>query len=135
MSLQDLNWLAIIIGGVLYFVLGALWYSPLLFAKPFMKYRVKPGEQLDGGQPTEYLITLVNALITAVAVAIVVRLAEASTPVDGAAVGLLLAIGIAATTSLTYTIFSGPHKGLWLIYSGYKVVGFMIMGALFAVWK
>ena len=34
MSLADVNFLAVGIATVLAFALGALWYSPVLFAKP-----------------------------------------------------------------------------------------------------
>ena len=36
-AFQNLNWLAIIAGAVSAFVLGGLWYSPLLFAERWMK--------------------------------------------------------------------------------------------------
>jgi Protein of unknown function (DUF1761) len=129
-----LNIPAVIVAGVLYFLFGALWYSPLLFAKPFMRFRNATAAELSG-PPTDYLITLVNAVIAAFVVAIVIRLAQAATFVDGLGVGLMLAVGLVMTTSLTFTIFSGPHKGLWVIYSGYKLVGFGIMGILLALWR
>ena len=36
-AFHNLNWLAIIVAAVSAFVLGGLWYSPLLFAKRWMK--------------------------------------------------------------------------------------------------
>ena len=36
-AFQNLNWLAIIVAAVSAFVLGGLWYSPLIFAKRWMK--------------------------------------------------------------------------------------------------
>jgi hypothetical protein len=35
--LGELNWLAVLIGAAIYFVLGALWYSPMLFARPWQR--------------------------------------------------------------------------------------------------
>lgn len=132
MDLSTLNWLAIIIAGVAYFFLGALWYSPLLLGNLFIRYR---GEIDEGGQPLEYLLTLVSGLVAAAALAVIVRLAGAATFVDGLGVGLLAAVGFALTTNLTFTIFSGPHKMLWAIYSGYKLVGFGLMGVILALWR
>jgi hypothetical protein len=37
MESVDLNWLAIIVATVVVFIGGALWYSPLLFVKPWMR--------------------------------------------------------------------------------------------------
>jgi hypothetical protein len=132
MDLATLNWLAIIVSGVAYFFLGALWYSPLLLGKLFLRYR---GEIGEGGQPIEYLLTLVNGLVAAAVLAIIVRLADAATLVDGLGMGLLVAVGFVLTTSLTFTIFSGPHKMLWVIYSGYKLVGFVLMGVILTLWR
>jgi Protein of unknown function (DUF1761) len=134
--LSSLNWLAVIVAGVLYFVLGALWYSPLLFASPFMRFRGMTREQLQSeGNPAEYLITLVNSLIVAVVMGVLARLLGSTTLVDGLGLGLLCAVGFALTTSLTFTIFSGPHKGLWVIYAGYKLVGFVVVGLLITLWR
>lgn len=138
MVLENLNWIAVIVSAVVYFVLGAVWYSPLLFANQFLKYRGLTKEQIQssgGGNPVEYLFVLVTNLVLAFVVAIIVRLAGAATFVDGAAVGLMLVLGIAAISTLTYTIFSGPHRGLWVIYTGYQAVGFVIMRVILALWR
>jgi hypothetical protein len=136
MTLDGINWLAAIVAGAIYFGIGALWYSPLLFANLFMKYRGLTREQIQGsGQPTDYLIALVSDLVAALGLAVFVRLTNAATLVDGLAVGIVVALVFASTSSLKYTIFSGPHKALWLIYSGYQLVGFAVMGVILALWK
>jgi hypothetical protein len=136
MTLEGINWLAAIVAGAIYFGLGALWYSPLLFAKPFIKYRGMTSEEIQkSGKPTDYLMALISDLVTALGLAIFVKLANATTLVDGLVVGIVVALVFASTSSLKYTIFSGPHKGLWVIYSGYQLVGFASMGVILALWK
>jgi hypothetical protein len=133
MTLEGINWLAVIVSTIVYFGLGALWYSPLLFANLFMKYRGAVPEELQG-PPIEYLFTLIGNLIMVVVLAIIVRLAGATALLDGVLVGVLVALGFAATSTFIYTIFAGPHKALWAIYSGYQLVAFAIAGAILAVW-
>lgn len=58
-----MNWLAVIVAAVVYFILGALWYSPLLFAGPFLKYRGLSAEELDGGNSADYLLVFIGALV------------------------------------------------------------------------
>jgi hypothetical protein len=137
MTLQGINWLAVIVAGAIYFALGALWYSPFLFANLFMKYRGMTREQMQtsGGNPLDYGLALVTDLIAAVALAVFVKLAGAAALTDGLAVGIVVASGFAATSTLKYTIFSGPHKALWAIYTGYQLVGFAVMGIILALWK
>jgi hypothetical protein len=137
MSLEGINWLAVIVSAVAYFILGALWYSPLLFAKPFIRYRFGEAgmpKNSESGQPLEYLFTFLIELVAAVVLAIFVKMAGAVTLLDGVAVGLVAAVGFAASTSFVYTIFSGPHKMLWVINTGYVLVAFAIMGAILALW-
>lgn len=134
MILDNINGLAVIAAGILYFVLGALWYSPLLFAAPFIKYRGLKPEEMNGA-PIDYLMTLVGALIVALVLAIFVNALGAATFVDGVGVGLLAALGVAAPSTLTYNTFSGPHKMLWLIFTGYQGVAFALMGVILALWR
>lgn len=135
MSLENMNWLAVIVAAVVYFILGALWYSPLLFAAPFLKYRGLSAEELNGGNSADYLLVFVGALAAAAALALFVGAAGASSLLDGALVGIVAAAGLALTSTLTYTTFSGPHRMLWVLYSGYQLVGFALMGILLALWK
>jgi hypothetical protein len=136
MTLEGINWLAAIVAGALYFGLGALWYSPLLFANLFMKYRGMTSEQIQAsGRPTDYLLALITDLVAAIVLAVFVNTVNVTTLVDGLGIGLVVALGFAATSALKYTIFSGPHKGLWLIYSGYQMVGFAVMGVILALWQ
>lgn len=36
-ALSDLNWLAVIVGAVIYFAIGAVWFTPILFARPWQR--------------------------------------------------------------------------------------------------
>jgi hypothetical protein len=135
MALENLNWLAIIVAGVAYFIIGAIWYSPVLFANLFMKYRGLTREEIQAsGQPSDYLLTLVGDLVSALVLAIVLQLAQPASVTDGIAVGLLTALGFALPSALIYTVFAGPHKMLWVIYSGYQLVGFAVMGIILTLW-
>src|SRR5450432_2523556 len=35
---NHINWLSVLVGGLAYFFLGALWYSPVLFSKKWQSY-------------------------------------------------------------------------------------------------
>jgi Na+/glutamate symporter len=46
MSQVDVNYLAILVCGVVFMVLGALWYSPILFGKKWMTFIGKSEEEI-----------------------------------------------------------------------------------------
>ena len=55
--------------------------------------------------------------------------------IDGALVGLLLGVGIAAGSSLSHRIFAGHGFGVWVIEVGNDIVNLGLAGYLLAIFK
>ena len=55
--------------------------------------------------------------------------------IDGALVGLLLGVGIAAGSSLSHRIFAGHGFGVWVIEVGNDIVNLGLAGYLLAIIK
>ena len=47
-AFSNLNWLAIVVAAVSSFALGSLWYSALMFQKPWMKANNFTDESIEG---------------------------------------------------------------------------------------
>ena len=62
--------------------------------------------------------------------------AEARRPIGGrrARIGVTLALTLIATMAMNYG-FEARSISLWLINSGYMVVGMAVMGAIIGGWK
>jgi hypothetical protein len=132
----QLNYIAIVVSGMLVFALGGLWYSPLFFAKPWMSVIGKTGEELKkGAKPGNYIIALMQGLISAYILAIFIEFARASTVEDGAWVGFMCWFGFAGITSFVHGMFSQRPLKLWAIDTGYTLVSFVMSGIILAVWK
>ena len=134
---SGVNPLAVLVGAVIFMVLGALWYSPMLFANRWMAALGRdPAEMMaQGGMVQAYGLTFVGALISVLALAQVVMWSGASSITDGVVMGLVVAIGFVATASLGGVIFERRPKDVYLINLGYNLVAMMIVGALLAVWR
>lgn len=52
----------------------------------------------------------------------------------GMLAGLVVWLGIAATVTLTFSIFEGPPLSVWLLFVSYQMVIFAVQGGVFAVW-
>ena len=64
--MPDINWLAVVLAAVAAFVLGGIWYSPLLFAKPRQRLAGLSNEDLASGNPAiTYKIPFLLALVAA----------------------------------------------------------------------
>jgi hypothetical protein len=129
----DLNWIAIIVATIIPIVLGALWYSPVLFAEPWMRAVGRTREEL-GDASLGYLLSAIGAFLSAYVLARIVKWAEVDDLWNGALVGFFVWAGFVATVLGVTTFFAGRPRSLWLINSGYQLVSLVLMGALLGAW-
>ena len=125
-----MNWVAIIIAVVVNMALGALWFSPLLFVKPWMAMRVDKTPPSGTASPMLYAITAVGALVSAITLDWIIGLAGARTLLGGAIIGLYAGLGFVAPAILSDNLFNERPFKLYLIVAGFPVVGLLVMGAI-----
>ena len=134
-----INYPAVFVSALAYWALGALWYSPLLFARPFIALKGYSPEQLAAMQAQSHAGEIGAAFVTSLLLAYVlahfVKFIGAETAAAGALTGFWLWLGFVLTTNLETVIFEGRPVGLFLINSGYHLVGMLGMGAVLAVWR
>jgi hypothetical protein len=148
MHFPAVNYLAVLVAAIVIFVLGGLWYSPVLFVKKWVALQGKTEEQMraeaaTANMPLLYTSAFVTALITSWVMAhLLGHFAAAVDPsvmplnaAHGAMFGFVCWLGFAAPTSYGTAIFSGQPKQLWLINTSYNLVSFMLAGLILAVWR
>lgn len=140
--MPHVNYLAVLVTGLVIFALGGLWYSPLLFAKPWTRMMGKSDDEMNMASPKAkremplmYAMAFVSALLVAWVMAIVVNHFPPVTLLRGVEVAAICWLGFAAATSFATSMFSMQPKGLWLINSGYNLISFVLAGAVLAAWK
>jgi hypothetical protein len=135
MESGKVNVLAVIVTGIIVWLMGALWYSPLLFASRWIAYvgNVTPQSNPYGNLP--YAIALLSDFVMAYVLACLILRVQATNGFKGAGLGILLWIGFVGPASLSPHLFEGRPLGLFLIESGYPLAGMMIAGAILATWK
>lgn len=132
----ELNYGAVLVAAVINMILGAFWYSPILFAKPWMKLIGKKEEDLKkGNMPLLYGSSFASYLIMSYVLAHVIYYSQATTFLEGMVTGFWMWLGFVVTTSGVNSLFEGKHMQLTAINLGYPLVGLMLMGAVLAVWK
>jgi uncharacterized membrane protein len=115
-------------------ILGGLWYSNVMFARPWMRAVGRTPEQLTGAG-LGYALSAVGALVASYALARIVRWAEVDDVFNGALVGVLVWLGFIATVLAVTTYFGGRPRELWLINAGYQLVALILMGAIHGAWE
>ena len=121
------------------FAVGALWFSPKTFFPMWWKAMGKtagddPGAGANMGAIFSALVgaQIVQSIFMTAAIA---GLYANASVAQGALTGVLLGIGIAASTSLSHRLFSGHGNKaffIWALEVGNDIVGLAIIGAVVA---
>ncbi len=136
MSLLSINWIAWIIGAVVFMVLGFLWYGPL-FGKPWMAIMERTGRKREQmrASPGMYVVTVICALVASYVLALLIRKWGVRVWWKGMLYGGIIWVGVGASAMLTNSVFENRPKSLWLLFSLYQLVVYAGMGVVFAVWR
>ena len=134
MDPSKLNWLAVGAAALSTFLLGGIWYSPVLFGRAWQRETGLSDAQLQQRSlAVVFGTSFVLALIMAFNLA-----AFLQGPPDlawGMTAGALAGIGwVAMAMGVTY-LFEARSMKLFLINAGYHAVSFVIMGAILGAWK
>jgi hypothetical protein len=130
-GLSDINLLAVLVAGVAHMVTGLVWYTPKLFGNAWAELTGK-----DLKPARQWLVAgIIGHQVIALALAVIVRLADATTVAGGIAVAALVWLGFVVTLEVGELIWEKIPFRLFLIRIGNHLVALGIAGAILAVWR
>lgn len=131
----QLNHLAIIVAALSDLLVGALWYSPLLFYKPWRDANGFTDEGIKKAMnPAKtYGLTCLFALIISYNLAFFLGSPEIDAA-QGALYGLLTGVW-AALAFMIVGLFEQRKWGYMLINAGYMLVAFTLKGFIIGAWR
>ncbi len=136
MGIVQMNYLAILVAGIVQFAVSGLWYSPVLFARTWTSLAgVTEDQKQKANMPALFGTAFLSQLVTAYVLSNIIAINGSHTFLGGAMTGVFCWLGFAATTSHATYMFSGKPHSLWLIDSGNNLVGLLLAGGLLAIWK
>lgn len=128
----DLNWLAVVVAAVAYSALGAIWYSPAMFSKPWIRLSgVTPGE---GNSAALIAMSTVMNFVAAAGLAFLAAEVGAESVGDGILLGLIAAVAFSLTSLVVNQAFEGRPGALIAINTGYNVVGLVVAAVIVTIW-
>ncbi|MEI9807439.1 MAG: DUF1761 domain-containing protein [Bacteroidota bacterium] len=132
---SDINWLAVLAGGLAYFMLGALWYSAL-FKNAWIRLSgvnmSDPNAKKGAGQIM--MASFILMVVASIGMGILITRIGSSGWMTGLKIGLLVGICFSATgISISY-LYEKKPLGLHLINGAYNTVGCVLAGIIIAVW-
>lgn len=134
--LTGLNWFAVAIATLAYYLFGAVWFAQRTLGGLWNR---AGGDPIAAGRFSPlalYVVPLVTCLVTSVAVAALAAGTGSNSVGEGLVLGLVTSSGVAAV--LFVTGFFDRHKpapGTWFaITTGYHVVGIVIAAVVVSLW-
>jgi hypothetical protein len=125
---------AILIITVIYFILGALWYSKLLFGKIWAKAMNFNIDELRM-KPTYFIGAAIAAFLTTLALAVILEFFSEVEAFTGVVLGLIVGVGFVITIGFYDVIYEDKNIKAYAVDAGYHLVALLIAGLILGVWK
>lgn len=132
-AVASINYWAVLVAAVASFVLGGLWYSPLLFHRPWAQATGVSEAQLQGSHMglifgVSFVLQLIAAFVLAMFLGPTADLAF------GVAAGAMVGIAWVATAFGVVYLFERRPMQLFWVNAGYQMAAYPLMGAILGAW-
>ncbi|MCB0630803.1 MAG: DUF1761 domain-containing protein [Saprospiraceae bacterium] len=135
MDASTLNLPAILVAAVLAFVIGGMWYSPLLFGKAWMQENGFSESDLQQGSTARIFgFAFLWSLVMAFNLGMFLN-DPGTTASWGAIAGFLAGFGWIAMGIFIIGLFERRSIRYMLIHAAYMVVALTLMGLVIGLWR
>jgi Protein of unknown function (DUF1761) len=133
-AVASLNYWAVLVATIASFLIGGLWYSPVLFQRAWMQAAGVTGAQLRNGDlrlifGVSFVLQLIAAFVLGLFLGPKADLAF------GLTAGLMVGVAWVATAFGVVYLFERRPSRLFWINAGYQVSVYAIMGAILGTWR
>lgn len=125
---------AILMCAIILWIMGALWFSPPLFAKPWAAIVGRPMGEKPKGVVWGMVSSFIGDLLVAFVMAHIIVWRHADSGMAGLHMGLLMWVGFVAAILYPQSIYEGRGARYFMIVGGYWLLGFLVIGALLGIW-
>jgi len=121
---------AAVAAALAYWLWGAAWFA--VFGKQWHDLT----QRGDAPQtPLSYVVSVLMAFVLSYGTALALSDDDDRTALGGVQFGIFIGFLFLASTNLTAVLFEGRPPALWVLDSGYEIVGLVIVGAIIGGWK
>lgn len=137
-TLGELNWVAVLVAALAYWMLGAIWYARPVFGDSWMKAQGIEMPEGEGPPLISMIGPLVGYFIVTIAVGMIAAASGTDTAAEGLALGLTMGIGVAGAIVGVIALFEAnkPSASTWALITGaYNLLGLVLASIILAVWN
>lgn len=136
MSASGVNYWAVLVGAVVYFIFGALWYSKGIFGHAWMQGIGKTKEQLEAGySPWKLVWAFIGSLLAAYGMARILSWIPGATLSTGIMLSVLAGICFILAPVSIHDVMEGRPCKLTAINVFYHMIGFVLIGIIIGAWR
>lgn len=137
--ISQLNIWAVLVSSIVYFFIGSLWFSPVLFSDIWIeeleKHNVKIKQPTSAQLTQKMLITLAANILSVLATGYLVIATNSGSLASIIFLGMVISIGF--VMSSVGTVFNWENRSLklFLIDIGYPIVGIISSAIILSLWR
>ncbi len=131
--MDGVSLLAVVVAAAANMAVAALWYSPVLFGKPWLADVGASEEALRAAAGRGYVLAGIGSLVASFTLASSLSAFGMDGLGDGLLLGLEYGIGITAMYVLSIMAFEARSLRLIAIDAGFVVVGLAVVGSVLGV--
>jgi len=131
-AIANIHYPAVLVSALSTFFVGGLWYSPVLFARPWMHDNGLADADLKRGGGPVFAGAILLALVQAFVLALF--LGPNADAGFGAVAGTLVGLGWVAPALATTFLFERRPRRLVVIDAAYHIVSYTLMGVILGAW-
>lgn len=134
---NHVNWLAVLVATLAYFILGAIWYSKPLFATKWASLVGIDMNKPDKGKGLGkmMLATFILIAIACIALALLVVRMDLTILSSALRLGALTGLCFATTAVSISFIYESRPTALYFIDCGYHLVGHLAAAIILVMWR
>ena len=133
---HELNIWAILVSVVVMMILGALWYSPVLFGNTWLKLIGKKPEDIKKEDANKSMgFAIIPAILHTLTLALLLNFVHAQTIADGLIVASLAAVGFIFMSLFNLVLFEDRSFKLTLLNAGYPFCALNIIAIILVMWQ
>lgn len=134
--IPDINYVATVVAALGSWIIGMLWYSPMLFGNTWVKLSQIDPKKIDmkNEMPKIAGIGLLSAFVSAAVLGLLLDMTVSTTVVESMALGFWVWLGFSATTLINGVLYEKKPWSLYIINSGYLFTAYIAMSAILVLW-
>lgn len=132
--MESINYLAVLVSSLVFFGIGSLWYTPVLFGNVWLKeVGITPDDAAKGDMAKTMGLGFAAIFLMTLTLAMFLRDSGHSV-MEGARWGAYAGIGFCGALVMLNAMYEGRSWTYIAINTGYATVGLTISGAILRAW-